>query len=48
MNDILAHDIDYWIGLADFAHEGQYRIKDEDNYSNKLTGRSVEVAGETH
>ena len=22
VNDILAHDIDYWIGLADFAHEG--------------------------
>ena len=22
VNAILAHDIDYWIGLADFAHEG--------------------------
>ena len=24
VNDILAKDLNYWIGLADFAHEGQY------------------------
>ena len=30
VNDILAKDLDYWIGLADFAHEGQYQSKGQE------------------
>ena len=48
VDDILATDLDYWIGLTDLASEGKLNTSRKNKKNNKMCCRCLEVAGKSY